>query len=310
MSEPVKRGVVLRDEGSQVIVDLGGREVACVVRKTLRRKTGKYRKAVTVGDRVTVEFSGEGAAVAEVEQRRSTISRRDPGQPRREQILVANLDAVLVVASCKSPDLVPGLIDRFLVASESRELGIGIAFNKVDLDPAREFGPVAKVYADLGYPVFETSAVTGQGLDGVRGFLAEHTTTLLGHSGVGKSALANALDPSLRLRTGEVHASTGKGMHTTTTVSLLRLPWGAGYLVDTPGIREFGLWATDLRDVGFWFREIEPRLHDCRFNNCLHESEPGCAVKRAVADGEIPGWRYDSYLRILETLREGEPDPY
>ena len=124
-----------------------------------------------------------------------------------------------------------------------------------------------------------------------------------------ESALANALDPSLELRTAEVHAGTGKGVHTTTTVSLLRLPWG-GYLVDTPGIREFGLWDMELREVGFWFREIEPLLDDCRFNDCLHEAEPNCAVKEAAAGGAVAEWRYSSYLRILQTLREGTPEDY
>ncbi len=307
MSDEAKRGVVLRDEGSSVIVDLDGEEVACVIRKTLRRKSGRRRKPVAVGDRVTVEFSGDGAAVTAVEERRSQLSRPDPSDPRKEQILVANLDEVIVVTSAKSPDLVPGLIDRFLVAAESRELDVAIAINKVDLDPDREFDTVAQVYRDLGYTVLETSAEDGTGIEELRAFLREHTTSLLGHSGVGKSSLLNALDPSLKLRTGEVHDGTGKGMHTTTTVSLLRLPWG-GYLVDTPGIRAFGLWNMLPEDVGYWFREMRERMPDCRFKNCLHDNEPGCAVKAAVEAGEIQRWRYESFLRIVEGLREETPE--
>ncbi|MHC4135781.1 MAG: ribosome small subunit-dependent GTPase A [Planctomycetota bacterium] len=309
MSEP-RRGVVLRDEGSQLIVDVDGAEVSCVVRKSLRRAAGKFRKAVAVGDRVCLETSADGVAIVAVDPRRSYISRHDPGQRRKEQILVANLDAVLVVASARQPDLAPGLIDRFLVDAESRELEMAVAINKIDLDPERTYGPVADVYRGLGYDVLEVSATTGAGLGPVRDFLAAHTTTLLGHSGVGKSSLANALDASLDLRTADVHAGSGQGAHTTTTVSLLRLPWGDGYLVDTPGIREFGLWRMEPSEVGHWFRDLASHLGDCRFNDCIHETEPGCAVKAAVEAGDIAAWRYESYLRILESVRADTPDAY
>ncbi|MHC4163116.1 MAG: ribosome small subunit-dependent GTPase A [Planctomycetota bacterium] len=309
MSEP-RRGVVLRDEGSQLIVDVDGAEVSCVVRKSLRRAAGKFRKAVAVGDRVRLETSADGVAIVAVDPRRSYISRHDPGQRRKEQILVANLDAVLVVASARQPDLAPGLIDRFLVDAESRELEMAVAINKIDLDPERTYGPVADVYRGLGYDVLEVSATTGAGLGPVRDFLAAHTTTLLGHSGVGKSSLANALDASLDLRTADVHAGSGQGAHTTTTVSLLRLPWGDGYLVDTPGIREFGLWRMEPSEVGHWFRDLASHLGDCRFNDCIHETEPGCAVKAAVEAGDIAAWRYESYLRILESVRADTPDAY
>jgi len=302
-----RRGIVLRDEGSQLIVDCDGEEILCVVRKTLRHRAGRRRKPVAVGDRVQIEFSGEGAAVCAVEPRRSQLSRPDPGDPRREQILVANLDQVLVVGTARQPDPVPGLIDRFLVAVESRELEVLIAINKVDLDPERSWEPAIAVYRDLGYRVAPISARTGEGLEVVRTWLADRTTTMLGHSGVGKSSIANALDPTLRIRTAEVHESTGQGLHTTTTVHLLRLPWG-GYLVDTPGIRAFGLWNIDERDLGFWFREFAARLHDCRFNDCLHRTEPGCAILAAVESGQLPRWRHESYLRILQTLREETPD--
>jgi ribosome biogenesis GTPase len=293
-------GVVLSDQGSQVVVDVEGTEYACVIRKALRR--GRRSKPVAPGDRVDIEQSGDGWAVERVHERKSLISRRDPSHKHREQILVANLDAVLIVAAAKSPDLVPGVVDRFLVAAESRELDAAIVINKVDLDPAREFAPVAEVYAGLGYEVVEASATAGTGLEAVRALLKDKETALLGHSGVGKSSLANALDDSLSLTVGPVHASTGLGTHTTSAVSLLRLPWG-GYLVDTPGIREFGLARMEPIHVGPCFREIAARAADCRFNDCLHEREPDCAVKAAVDDGSVTRWRYESYLRILESLR-------
>lgn len=298
-----RAGVVLRDEGSRVVVDLDGEETACVVRKGFVHRGGKHEKAVVPGDRVLVEASGEGMAVVHVEPRRAAISRPDPSRPHREQVLVANLDAVLVVAAARDPDLVPGLIDRFLVAAESRGLEVGLAVTKVDLDPERVFEGIAGVYERLGYPVLAVSAVTGEGLAAVRALLTGRTTAFLGHSGVGKSSLANALDPSLRLRTASVHGATGLGIHTTTTVSLLRLPWG-GYLVDTPGIREFGLWRMEPRDLSRWYREIGQVAEDCRFGDCLHEREPGCAVKEAAAAGHVAAGRYDSYLRLLQSLRE------
>jgi len=301
----MKQGVVIRDEGNVVLVDIPGEAelVPCSIRKTLRRKTGKRAKPVVVGDRVDVEFSEEGgAAVSAVQPRHSRLSRPDPMHRHREHIIVANIDAVLIVVSVREPDLAPALIDRFLIAVESRELEAGIILNKVDLDPDRGFESVAQTYRDLGYPVFCVSAETGESVTDVRDFLHDKTTTLLGHSGVGKSSLANALDPSLELRIGAVSEGTGRGQHTTTSVSLLPLPWG-GYLVDTPGIREFGLWEMEERDIGHWFRDFEPLVHDCKFNDCLHENEPQCAVKAAVERGEVPRWRYDSYLRILESLR-------
>ena len=297
-----RKGVVLRDEGNVVIVDLDGEETPCVVRKSLRRAVKRKGKAVVVGDNVEVEQSGDGVAVVAVAPRRSRLSRPDPGMKRREQILVANIDAVLVVASAKRPDLEPRLIDRFLVAVESRDLEARIVVNKMDLDAAGDSAPTIALYRGLGYAVFETSAETGDGIDALRAELKDRTTTLLGHSGVGKSSVANALDPSLRLRTGDVQEGTGKGTHTTTTVSLLRLPWG-GYLVDTPGIREFGLWNLDPADVRFHFPEIAALLPDCRFSDCLHEHEPSCAVKAAVEKGAVSSPRYESYLRISQGRR-------
>jgi len=251
---------------------------------------------------VLVESSGEGNAVVEVEARTSTLSRPDPLHAHREHIIVANITTVLVVASVRDPELTPGLIDRFCVAVESRGLEAGLAFNKVDLDPDGPWREQADVYRRLDYPVFETSASTGTGLEPVREFLRDKTTSLLGHSGVGKSSLANALDPSLALRVGEVRERSGKGQHTTTTVSLLPLPWG-GYLVDTPGIREFGLWQMEEHDLAIWFRDLAPYVDRCRFNDCLHRQEPECAVVAAVERGEVGRDRYESYLRILESLR-------
>lgn len=295
-------GVILRHEGGVVIVDVGGREVPCVVRKSMRRED---RKGVTVGDRVHVEMEGDGAVVVGLEPRRSAIARTDPSRPRRELVLVANVDLALIVASTRTPPLTPGLIDRFLVASDRQSIGAAIAITKIDLDPERSYAPFAAVYRSLGYPVLEVCAATGAGIDQVALLLKDRTTVLLGHSGVGKSSLANHIDPTLRLRVGEVNRASGLGIHTTTTVSLLRLP-GGGYLVDTPGIREFGLREVPAGEVAQGYREIAQRAGECRFNDCLHVSEPACAVKAAVASGLIASWRYDSYLRVVAEMRQQE----
>jgi len=178
-----------------------------------------------------------------------------------------------------------------------------VAFHKTDLDPDGPWREQASLYRGLGYPVFGTSAETGEGVEDVRAFLKDKTTSLLGHSGVGKSSLANVLDPSLSLRVGEVHERAGTGRHTTTTVSLLKLPWG-GYLVDTPGVREFGLWNMRPDHLAVWFRDLAPFVDACRFNDCLHGSEPGCAVVAAVERGEVSRQRFGSYRRILESLHE------
>ncbi len=300
----IETGIVLRHEGGVVIVDLGGDEVRAVVRKALKRAAGR-RKAVVVGDRVDVERGGEaeGAVVVGVHARRTELSRPDPGNPRKEHVLVANVDDVLVVAAARRPEFSAGIVDRFLAAAQLRGMDAALVINKIDLDPTGAYRTAAQRYRELGYTVLEVSAQTGDGIEDVRALLKDHVTTLLGHSGVGKSSIANRLDPALSLRTGEVHESSGQGMHTTTTIALLRLPWG-GYLVDTPGIRAFGLWDVGERDLGSGFREIAARANDCRFNDCLHEKEPSCAVKAAVESGAIDPVRYKSYLRILQTLRE------
>jgi len=301
------KGTVLRDMGNSVVVDVGGEELTCTIRKRLRHDARGCRetKPVVVGDLVLLERTADaaGAVITSVEPRRCAISRPVPGQPRREQVLVANLDAVLIVASTRRPAFTPGVVDRFLVAAESRGLEAGIAINKIDLDPEASYAPFAAGYRKLGYRVMETSAARAEGLDGVRRFLGGKTTTLLGHSGVGKSSLANALDSSLNLHTREVHTRSGQGVHTTTTIALLRLPWG-GHLVDTPGIREFGLWKMEPEELSHHFRELAAYAGGCRFKDCGHDHEPGCAVIRAVELGEIASWRYESYLRILADLRE------
>ncbi|MGQ0613790.1 MAG: ribosome small subunit-dependent GTPase A [Planctomycetaceae bacterium] len=293
-------GVVLRHEGRCVVVDLGGEEVACTLRKTLKRARGS--KAVAVGDRVTVEREGEVGAVTGVEERRSELARPDPSRPRHKQVIAANVDLLLVVASAAEPSPVTGLIDRFLVAGAHMGIETALLLNKVDLDPGQTRAEFRDAYAEAGLRVLETSAVARTGLEELKALLTGRTTTLAGHSGVGKSSLANALDPSLRIRTAEVQERSGKGVHTTTTASLLRLPWG-GYLVDTPGIREFGLWGMEARDLGACFPEIAARASSCRFQDCLHDKEPECAVKEACGASDFPEWRYASYRTLLDEIR-------
>jgi len=299
-------GVVLRHEGGAVVVDVGGEEVRCAVRKSLRRDGAK---GVAVGDRVTVESSGGGLAIASVGERRGMVARPDPSNPRREQVIVANVDLALVVAAVARPELTPGLIDRFLVALDARGIEAVIVATKTDLGVDAEEARLLEVYRAIGYRLLPVSVVDGSGVEALRELLRGRTTVMLGHSGVGKSSLANALHPSLALRVGAVDESTGLGVHTTTTVSLLRLPWG-GYLVDTPGIREFGLVRVPPSDLRHHFRDLAAVGGRCRFNDCLHRREPGCAVKEAVASGAIAAWRHDSYLRLLAELETTESERF
>jgi ribosome biogenesis GTPase / thiamine phosphate phosphatase len=243
----------------------------------------------------------DGTGIIEsVDPRRSRFSRRQPG-PRgtwREDVIVANPDLVAAVFACDRPPPNPRLIDRFLVVVEHNELAVAIVANKTDLVTPdavdRTFGP----YERLGYTVVRTSARAGTGLDELAALLAGRLSVVVGPSGVGKSTLLNAIQPGLRLATAEVSQALSKGRHTTTVAELHRLDRG-GYVADTPGIRELGLWQIPPEDLAWSFVELRPFLGQCAFNDCSHIHEPRCAVRAALERGEISEGRYDSYRRLL-----------
>jgi ribosome biogenesis GTPase len=292
-------GVVVRISSGLCQVDAGGRSVTCSVRGSLSAYDTGYTNVVAVGDEVLFSLSAADQGVIErVQPRRSCLSRPDVYYPHLRQVIVANVDQLLIVSSVKEPAIWFELVDRYLVAAAYHGLRPIICLNKVDLaagDDERQ--QLMAPYAALGYDVLFTSATRERGIEQLRAILRDKGTVVAGLSGVGKSSLLNAVQPGLRLKTGHIGDRTHEGRHTTVEVSLTRLAMG-GYVVDTPGIREFGLWDVPPQELSLYFPEIASRAPDCHFPSCSHVHEPGCAVKASVQRGEIAASRYDSYLKI------------
>ncbi|GIW98570.1 MAG: putative ribosome biogenesis GTPase RsgA [Pirellulaceae bacterium] len=298
----IEHGTVLRVHGLESVVRADrGDDCRCAIRQLLKSLATEQRNVVVAGDRVAFRRVGEhqGVIVA-VEPRTSSLSRSSKG---RRHVIVANVDQVIVVASAAQPDLKPHLIDRFLVSAEQTSLEPLIIINKVDLVDVRQVLSVIGVYASLGYRTLLTSAERGWAIDELREQVKNRRSVVTGQSGVGKSSLLNALQPGLQLRVAPVSTDNWKGKHTTTTAELIPLEFG-GYLVDTPGIRQFELWDVVREEIAGLFRDIRPYVNYCRFPDCLHLQEVDCAVREAVADGRIDPRRYDSYAHMVEDLCE------
>jgi len=297
-------GIVRRAAGGVYEVELEGGEVVNAVlrgRLKLEQRTGDR---VVVGDRVEVERHGDGSITIEsVRPRASELARRAPGHGgRRAKVIVANVDQLVVVFAAAQPEPRLRMLDRFLVLAEANELPAVIVVNKVDLVGEAEARARFADYEAAGYRVLCTSTVDGRGLEELREVLCGRTSALTGPSGVGKSSLLNALEPGLGLRTAEISAAVMKGRHTTVTAVLIPLRCG-GYVADTPGLREVGLWGVPLEELDLCFPEFRPYLEECRFGgSCTHVHEPGCAVRAAVEAGELSAARYESYraLRMEE----------
>jgi ribosome biogenesis GTPase len=301
-------GTVLRARGGFFTVTTALGTFECQLRGRLKRER-QSEDLVVPGDEVTLaaldppraDAAGTGVIEA-VAPRRSRFSRRQPGNRGawKEDLLVANLDQLLVVFACADPVPHPRMIDRYLVIAEHNEVEAVVVANKVDLcglDAARgTFG----VYEQVGYPVLYVSARTGAGLDALRDRLAGRSSLLSGPSGVGKSSLLNAIHPGLHLATGEVSDAIHKGRHTTTLAELLPVdgPMG-GHVVDSPGLRQIGLWDIPPEEIAWCFPDLRPYLGACRFSDCRHGPEPGCAVAAAVADGAVSAARLDSFQRLV-----------
>jgi ribosome biogenesis GTPase len=258
---------------------------------------------VTVGDRVRVEPGADGRVLA-VEPRRTVLSRPDPHDPGRELLIAANVDVVLVVLAVKSPPFHPRLLDRYLVAAGRGGAEALACVNKLDLATADERAALALTvdeYARGGVTVLPCAAATGEGLDAVRARVLGRVCVFVGHSGVGKSSLVTALLPGVQAQTGAVSDAHGKGRHTTTGSELYALADGTR-VIDTPGVRAFGLWAVDARALGWYFPDFDAHRGGCRFNDCSHSHEPRCGVRAAVDQGALSAARYDTYLRILASL--------
>lgn len=264
---------------------------------------------VAVGDVVEIAAQADtehSAIIDEIYPRHNYINRQSPRHKYQHHIVAANLDQSMLVATLREPKTSQGFIDRFFVASEMYHVAPFLVFNKSDLYKAKEMERYASwkaMYEAVGYPVFLISAEKKEGIDAVFNQLAGKTTLVSGHSGVGKSSFLNALFPGMQLKTQDVSGWSGKGQHTTTFAEMFDLP-GGGRVIDTPGMREFGLVDIQKQEVSHYFPEMRDRLNDCQFNNCLHVNEPGCAIKEAVRAGAIHEDRYVSYVNILESIEE------
>lgn len=258
---------------------------------------------LAVGDDVLLEPGGGDAwAIAEILPRRSKLARRAPGGGQGERIVAANVDQVVVVFAAAKPEPHPRMLDRFLVIAEGNELPAQIVVNKTELVGEAEARQRFGMYERAGYPVHYTSVKATTGLDGLRHALEGRRSVFTGPSGVGKSSLLNALFPGANLRVGEISESVNKGRHTTVGGLMLPLPDNAGYVIDTPGLREVGLWALPSEHLDRCFPEIRALSDQCRFADCRHVAEPECAVRAAVESGRIDPQRYDSYTRLLDEL--------
>ena len=264
---------------------------------------------IAVGDIVDLETENEieqSAMITKIHDRRNYINRQSPRVKYQQHIVAANIDQSLLIATIKEPRTSQGFIDRFLVACEMYHVPAIIIFNKCDLYKATEtaiFEEWKNIYKSVGYKVVAMSVKENIGVEEVRALLANKTSLISGHSGVGKSSFINAILPDSNITTKGVSGWSGKGQHTTTFAEMYDLPFD-GKIIDTPGMREFGLIDIDRQELSGYFPEMRVRLNNCQFNNCLHINEPGCAIKEAVVNGQIPEARYVSYYNILESLSE------
>jgi ribosome biogenesis GTPase len=271
----------------------------CTVRGVLKSLATDLQHVVVAGDRVTIqtgEVQGEGVqgVIVRVEPRMNQISRTSR---QRRQIIAANIDQAIIVASAAEPDLKAHLVDRFLVTAVQSRIQPIIVINKVDLIRNADLQPLIGVWSQAGYPVIVTSVKNGLGINRLRELLKERTSVVTGQSGVGKSSLLNSIEPGLNLRVGEVSSENQKGKHTTTSAQLVRLESG-GQIIDTPGIRQFHLWDVIGEELPSLFRDIRPFINACRFPNCTHIHEDGCGVKWGVADNKLDVRRYESYCQM------------
>ena len=274
----------------------------CRIKGKFRIKGITTTNPIAVGDEVDFEMEPEQetGVITHLHPRKNYIIRKSINLSKQGQIIAANLDQALLVVTLASPRTSLGFIDRFLVTAEAYDIPAKLIFNKLDLFSGEGLEILAEyeaIYENIGYPCYDVSALEGTNIDQIQVLLKDKVTLFSGHSGVGKSSLINALLPQLELRTSEVSEWSDKGTHTTTFAEMFELPQG-GFIIDTPGIRELGIIDIEKHELGRYFPEMRSRMQDCRFNNCRHINEPGCAVLEALENEEIELSRYESYLSI------------
>ena len=295
-------GLLIRSQSGFFTVQTESGLLTCHLRGRLKQGP-RLGDIAAVGDRVQVTSAAIGEGMIEsIEPRNSSLVRLDPRpQGIYQQVLLANADQLVFVFACANPSPHLRMLDRFLVIAEKQGLPAVIVANKIDLVGQEQAEALFGLYPPIGYPVLYTCARTGRGVEQLCQYLAGKITALAGPSGAGKSSLLNAVQPGLGLAVREVSEALGKGRHTTTVRQLFPLE-GGGYVADTPGLRSLALWDTEPEELDGYFPELAPLVEHCPFNDCTHKSEPGCAVRAAVAAGKVHPQRYESYLR----LRAGE----
>lgn len=293
-------GVVVRATGSWYDVMHDGEVVACRIRGKLRLRGIRSTNPVVVGDEVHCEADDGGDyVISDIRTRRNYIIRRASNLSKESHIIAANIDQAVIMATLREPETAPEFVDRFLVTCEAYKVPATILLSKTDIQDTEAIALFRAVYESAGYHVMEVASKEGLGVEQVRELLTGRVTLISGNSGVGKSTLIRAIDPSLDIRTGEISESHHKGRHTTTFSTMYPLS-GGGAVIDTPGIKGFGLIDIDDAELWHYFPEMMRVAPDCRFYNCTHTHEPGCAVIKAVEEGEIAYERYESYLKIMD----------
>lgn len=304
------KGLVIRNTGSWYVVKTdSGLSVECKIKGNFRLKGIRSTNPVAVGDRVQISGTESGNSfITEIEDRKNYIIRRASNLSKQSHIIAANIDLCLLVVTVNYPETSTTFIDRFLASAEAYRVPVSIVFNKVDRyteDELRYLEGLINLYDTIGYTCYKVSALTGEGIDEIRNLLKDRITLFSGHSGVGKSTLINAILPEQHQKTSEISAAHNKGMHTTTFSEMFPVE-GNGYIIDTPGIKGFGTFDMKDEEVGHYFKEIFKFSAECKYGDCTHRHEPGCAVRQAVADHYISESRYASYLNILEDKEEGK----
>ena len=301
MEQQHLEGTVISSTGSWYEVATERGTLNCRIRGRLRLKGVRSTNPVVVGDHVVVEPDGDSSAIVDIIPRRNYVIRRASNLSKESHIIAANVDHALLLVTLHSPATPREFVDRFLVTCEAYKVPVTILLGKADLlegEHQAEAEEFEAVYRDAGYDIIRLSSMEGRGVERVREFISGHTILLAGNSGVGKSTLIGTIAPDIEIRTGEISESHHKGKHTTTFSTMYRV--GDGYIIDTPGIKGFGLIDIDDKELCRYFPEMMRLAPDCRFYNCTHTHEPGCAVRSAVEEGRVAWSRYESYLKILD----------
>lgn len=308
-------GLVVKNTGSWYTVKTdSGQLIDCKLKGNFRLKGIRSTSPVAVGDYVQIVTNAEGTAmITAIDDRKNYIIRKSPNLSKQSQIIAANLDQAFLLVTIKYPETSTIFIDRFLAGAEAYRIPVVLVFNKTDLLNEEEHHyqqMMMNLYETIGYHCVEISAETGQGMEIIDALLAQKVTLLSGNSGVGKSTLINVLIPHAEQRTAEISDAHGTGIHTTTFSEMIALPHG-GYVIDTPGIKGFGTFDIEPEELTSYFKEIFAFSKDCKFNNCTHTHEPGCAVRTAVENHYISESRYQSYLSMLDDKEENKyREPY